>query len=54
MQNDQNLICLLNKSTFFNVTKKIWSKKKKRGQKSLSGMVKYISVDQKELFIDIF
>jgi hypothetical protein len=54
MQNVPNLLCFLDKSTFFKVTKNIFvKKKKKRGQKALSGLVKYTSVDPKEPFTDI-
>ncbi len=52
MQNAQNY--KKDKSTYFRVTKIFLSKKKKSGQKVLSGLVKYMSVDQKEPSIDIY
>ncbi len=54
MQNVQNLLCFVDKSTFFKVTKIFLSKKKKSGQKVLSGLVKFTSVDTKEPFTDIY
>jgi len=54
MQNVQNLLYFLDKSTFFKVTKRFLSKKKKSGQQVLFGIVKYTSVDQKEPFRDIY
>ncbi len=54
IRNVLNLLCFLNKSTFIKCTKKVFVKKGKSGQKVLSGPVKYISVDPKEAFIDIY
>jgi len=54
MQNVQNFIYFLDKSNFVMVTKIFLSKKKKSGQKVLSRLVKNISVDPKEAFIDIY
>jgi len=54
MQNVKNLLYFLDKSTFFRVTKIFMSKKKKNGQKVLTGIIKYKSVDQKDPFIDIY
>jgi hypothetical protein len=48
MQNVQMLLSSLDKSTFFKVSKIFFVKKKKSGQKVLSGLVKNISVDRKE------
>jgi len=52
--NVQNLLCFLDKSTFIKATKNIFVKKEKSGQKVISGIVKYISVDPKEPFTDIY
>jgi hypothetical protein len=42
------------KALFSGSPKFFLSKKKKSGQKVLSGLVKYMSVDQKEPSIDIY
>jgi len=54
MQNVQNLLCFQDKSTSFKVTQNIFVKKEDKWEKVLSGLVKYISVEQTEPFIGIF
>jgi len=55
MQNVPNFLCFKIKA-LFSISPKVFflSKNKKSGQKVLSGVVKYLSVDKKEPFIDVY
>jgi len=55
LQNVQNLLCFLDKSTFFKAAKFFFVKKEEKWAKSTIWASQiYTAVDRKEPFIDIF